>query len=76
MLFEAVLVTALLFAYLAVPAKTLEAFRTHFVGDIFGAADFCFWHGERGGGGISARLDITLSIVTICAAGCCCGVGE
>jgi hypothetical protein len=45
MLLEAVLVAALLFADLAVPAQALQAFGFHFVGDIFGAADFGFGHG-------------------------------
>jgi hypothetical protein len=44
-LLEAVLVAALLFADLTVPAQALEAFGFHFVGDIFGAADFGFGHG-------------------------------
>ena len=44
-LLEAVFVAALLFADLAVPAQALEAFGFHFVGDIFGAADFGFGHG-------------------------------
>ena len=52
-LFEAVLVAALFFADLAVPAEALEAFGFHFVGDVFGAADFGFWHD----GGVDAGGD-------------------
>ena len=36
---EAVLVPALFFAHLAVPAEPLEALGLHFVGDVFGGAD-------------------------------------
>ena len=44
-LFEAVLVAALLAADLTVPSQPLEAFRLHLVRDVFRAANFCFRHG-------------------------------
>jgi hypothetical protein len=47
-LLETVLVAALLFADLAVPAQALQAFGFHFVRDIFCAADFGFGHGGGG----------------------------
>jgi hypothetical protein len=47
-LFEAVLVAALLAADLTVPSQPLEAFRLHLVGDVFRGAHFCFRH--NGGG--------------------------
>lgn len=44
MLFESVLVTALLAADLTVPSQTLEAFRLHLVCDVLRASYFCFRH--------------------------------
>lgn len=61
MLFEAVLVSTLLFADLAVPAQALEAFGFHFVGDVFGASYFGFWHGGGVDGG-DARVARVVSL--------------
>ena len=44
MLLKAVLIPALLSAYLTVPSQTLEAFRLHLVCDVLGASYFGFWH--------------------------------
>lgn len=45
MAFEAVLVSTLLLAFLAVPSKATQALGLHLVGDIFRGADFSARHG-------------------------------